>query len=180
MQVFVSKSALGLPDPIPVLGYYVDTPVLDRDLHGSGATVFSLPLSAVIAPSPMKPITGVTPPTTPAQPTDTQFVPVLKASWRADNMPQMVNDEALRRIEESFPDYMQRNANAAINASTMQYGVDTTAWPQPDKDRKTANDTGWIYVQAVRDRSDALESQITLTDPTDDSHWPTRIPPVYI
>lgn len=170
MQVYVSKSLLGLPDPIPVLGYYQDAPVLPRDLHGAGASVFSLPASAVIVPASRT-----------SQPiSDTQFVPRLKASWRADNMTQMVQDEARRRILESFPDYMQRNCNADINTSTMTYGVDIANWPQDAKDRKIANDTGWVYVNDVRVRSDALESQVTLTDPTDDSHWPTRIPPVYI
>jgi hypothetical protein len=75
---------------------------------------------------------------------------------------------------------MQSNANSDASKSLIDYGPDTSKWPQDAQDRRTAAKTGWDYVAAVRQRSDAMETAALPNDPTDDSHWPTRIPPVYI
>lgn len=171
MQVYVNKSALAGTDPIPVLGAYQDLPVLQMDLHGTGTTKLHLPTSAIVPGKPM-PIDPMS--------TDTPTMPTLKASFRSDNMSDMVNYEAVRRIDLVFPDYMQRNANGDINTSTMKYGADSSQWPQDAQDRKALNDTGWTYIGNVRQASDSLETQVTLVDPTDDSHWPSAPPPIYI
>lgn len=161
-QVYVQKSMLGLPDPILVLAHYIDPPPYQpRDLHGANGTVLILPLSML------------------ANMTDPTNATVLDSHWR-DQMASMVNGEATRRIEEAFPDYMQRNSNADINASTMAYGADPSVWPQDAQDRRMEGDRGWAYVGAVRQTADALETQLTLTDPTADSNWPTKITPIYI
>lgn len=159
MQVFVKRSSLGEADPVPVISHYSDIPLMSASLHGGEYTVMILPPSAVDMPqnAPFK----------------------LKSDWR-DNMATITQNEAYRRIEDVFPTYMQTNANSDINYSTNKYGVDTSVWPQDAKDRKAENDRGWNYVGAVRQTSDALASQVTLTDPTGDAHWPVRISPVYI
>jgi hypothetical protein len=168
MQIFVSKTALAGTDPVPVIATYDDLPVRKIDLHGMGATVLTLPLAAVVPPP--KP-SG----TVPAPP-----LPTLKPSFRGDYMPMMVNGEASRRITLVFPDYMQRNANNDASESILKYGNDSSTWPQDAQDRRAQGDQGWAYVNACRQTSDALATDVTIVDPTDDSHWPTSPPPIYI
>src|SRR5262245_14080761 len=158
MQVFVKRSDLPT-EPVPVFAFYEDSPRVADDLHGPDMALLSLPVEKVDR--------SVTP-------------PVLVSDFRLTKMPQMVNDQANRRIDVAFPDYMQRNANADINNSTVLYGTNVASWPQDAKDRKAEGDRGWTYVSQVRSTSDALSTNTGLIDPTDDVHWPTEITPVYI
>ena len=87
MQVFVLRTDLSSTNP-PVIASYPDLPVLDRSTHGPGAAVLSLPQTAMQ--------------------TDPQTrVVTLISTWRTANVNQIVNDEAQRRIEESYTVYMQ-------------------------------------------------------------------------
>lgn len=158
MQVFVKKSDL-ITDPVPVLAFYNDTPTMALDTHGSDVTLLVLPPLAIDQSS---------------------LPPKLTSDFRSQNMPMMVNNEAARRINLSFPDYMQRNCNADINTSTTKYGADSSGWPPDAQDRKADNDRGWSFIATVRQTADALATQTATTDPTDDSHWPVQIPPVYV
>jgi hypothetical protein len=158
MQVYVNQADLS-NDPVPVLGFYPDVPVMAIDAYGANTTRLSLPAADVDL---------------------TQTPPVLVTNFRND-MAIMVNDEAGRRIELGFSGDMQRNANADINRSTMLYGADYTTWPADAQARKTEGDRGWQFISAVRQASDSLSTQTTLVDPTNDSNWPTQLsPPVYI
>jgi hypothetical protein len=159
MQIFVNKADLINPT-VTVQAYYPDsTPPLSITLHGANATLLALP---------------------PADIDLSQLPPVLVSTFRND-MAIMVNAEATRRILLVFSEQMQRNSNADINRSTTLYGASPAAWPADAQARKTEGDRGWNYVGAVRQASDALSTQTSLNDPTDDSHWPTAIsPPVYI
>jgi hypothetical protein len=157
MLIFVNKADLTL-DPVPVLAYYPDASAMAIDTHGANATMLSLPTQDLdLSTTPPRLVTG----------------------FRND-MASMVNYEAERRIEIPFPAYMQRNCNSDINQSITKYGADPSVWPTDAQQRKTEGDRGWTYVSTVRQTADALSTQTTLTDPTDDSHWPASIPPVYV
>jgi hypothetical protein len=159
MQVIVPRADLGEQQPM-VIGYYPDGTII-RDLSrlGENLALMTVPDSAVV---PSKDVPGY----------------VLAANWRS-HAEVIANAEAKRRISEAFPDYSQSNAQADAVASITKFGADTEAWPTDAKDRKAAADAGWNYVNSVRQSSDAMVSGLPL-DPTDDSHWPTKIPPVYI
>src|SRR5262245_21110726 len=133
MQMFVRRSDLPT-EPVPVFSIYEDDPQHAEDLHGSEFTLLNLPIDKLDR--------SVTP-------------PVLVSDFRLTKMPQLVNDQANRLIYVAFPDYMQRNANADINSSTMLYGANPATWPQDAKDRKAEGDRGWTYVAQVRMTSDA-------------------------
>jgi hypothetical protein len=171
VQIFVDVADLAT-DPVPILCYYPDTPVQPKNTHGAGATVMTMPFTAIVLPPPPTySVEGLKNPSPP---------PLLVSTWRADNMPMIVNGEANRRIQLVFPDFMQRNANADINRSLTLYGPDSSTWPSDAQDRKAQNDLGWAYVGNVRQTSDALASNLTMTDPTNDTHWPVAPPPIYI
>src|SRR5262245_26230831 len=146
-QVFVKKSALAGSDPIVVVANFPDDPMMARDAQGTDCTPLCLPAEA-------NDQTNLPP-----------LPSVLRPDWR-DHMQGIVNEEAERRIDEAFPLYMQNNANADINNSTLLYGANAATWPQDAKDRKAENDRGWNYVSAVRQAADALEHDNTLVDPT--------------
>src|SRR5262245_19576791 len=158
MQVVVRRSSLGEQQP-PAVAYYPDGAIFGAaSQFGDGMTVLVVPDNCVVT------LPGVG--------------PCLAANWRS-NAATIVNAEAYRRIQLVFPGYSQSNANQDQLNSMRKYGHDTSSWPQDAKDRYTAADTGWNYVSAVREASDALAAGMPL-DPTDDSHWPTPIPPVYV
>ncbi len=170
MQVYVLKSDL-VNSPVPVVAYYNDTkPPMDITFHGSLCTMFNVPVADVQFPI-SAPVPG-TPPLSQQ--------PNLIPSFRND-MQLIVNAEANRRILLVFSEEQQRNSNADINRSTTLYGATTSAWPSDAQSRLTESNRGWSYVNLVRQASVALGTNLSLVDPTDDSHWPTRItPPIYI
>jgi len=158
MQFFVKRSDLSLPK-VPILGSSGDFPLLDRNTYGTDVTVLTLPNNAMTYDA------------------DTHQY-YLASNWRT-NAQMICNGEAYRRIIESFTEFMQRNATNDATQSVMLYGADPATWPQDAKDRKAAAETGWDYVTAIRQQSDALANALPV-DPTADAQWPTRIPPVYI
>lgn len=163
MQVFVKKADLAA-DPVPVVAYHEDAPSKSRNEYGDECTVLALPNGAVVMLSDPDPT--IAPPVR------------LKSDWR-NNAVIICNGEAYRRILESFSEFMQRNATQSTSDSIMKYGADQAAWPQDANDRQASADAGWAYVTAVRTTSDAMAAALPV-DPTADSNWPTRIPPVYI
>jgi hypothetical protein len=160
MQLFVLKSDLSTPPAETIIwGIHDDLPLLDRGLYGAQYTPLSLPGSVV-------------------QTDQTTLRPYLKSDWRS-NVATIANGESYRRIIECFTEFMQRNANSVITGYISQYGADSTTWPVDAKNNKAESDRGWAYVSLVRQSSDAMQSALP-ADPTDDSHWPTKITPVYI
>jgi hypothetical protein len=158
MLVYVKKEDL-VNDPVPVVAYYPDNTVgLTIDVYGSICTMFRVPDTEIDL--------GTMPPR-------------LKIGFRSA-MATIVNTEAARRITVPFPVFMQQNCNNDIGASTLKYGLDVDQWPIDAQERKNENDRGWTYIVQIRQTADALATQTTLTDPTDDSHWPPMITPVYI
>jgi hypothetical protein len=168
MLVFVRRSDL-INDPVRVMAFYDELSALPLDFMGAECTRLSLPQEAII-----KPTYDV------LNPDPTAMIPKLVSDFRVQYMRQMVLAEASRRINLAFPDYMQRNSNADINNSTMKYGAGYGTWPPDAQARKAEGDRGWQFISDVRRVSDALETQTSTTDPTDDAHWPTQISPVYI
>jgi hypothetical protein len=162
-QVFVKKAMLAGVDPVPIIAHYPKEPTRARDMHGAECTVFCVPTTAIDE-------TGIR----------DGVPPTLRSDWR-EAMEEIVNTEASRRIEEVFPEYMQRNSNADVTASSLKYGTNVGTWPQDAQDRKAESDRGWQFISTVRQTSDALGLDHTLIDPSDDSHWPTAPdPPIYI
>jgi hypothetical protein len=161
MQVIVRRADLGEQQP-NVLAFFPDsTDIRSTQSYGDGITIMTVPDNAVLPAPPGLPGGHV-----------------LAANWRS--FPNVVvNAEANRRVQISFPDYMQRNANQDQTKSITSHGADTSQWPQDALDRKASADAGWNFVNAVREVSDAMIGGMPL-DPTDDAHWPIQIPPVYI
>jgi len=170
-QVFVNKADL-TNDPIFVVASFdTELPLVPRGQMGSGCTVLTLPATAITqVPDPRMPGTvgGLIP----------HNVSVLRSDWRT-NIDEITNGEAYRRIIEGFTEFMQRNATNDNISSLQKYGNDTGTWPADAVARKAEADRGWAYIAAVRQASDAMQGSLP-TDPTDDSHWPQRITPVYI
>jgi hypothetical protein len=159
MQVVVRRADLGEQQPV-VLAHYPDgTNIRSTAPYGDGVTTMTVPDTAI---EKIEHVGNR-----------------LAANWRSfANV--VVNAEANRRVQISFPDYMQRNANQDLSNSITSYGADpSNNWPQDALDRKASADAGWNFINAVRQASDAMVGGMPL-DPTDDAHWPTQIPPVYI
>src|SRR5262245_40625717 len=125
-QVFVRRTDLIL-DPVPVIAYYEEAVDYPIDYHGADCTRICLPVEAIDRGA----LGSATDPFVP---------PRLVSNFRSQWMDMMVNDEASRRIDLSFPDYMQRNGNADINNSLTKYGPDQATWPTDAKNRKSEND----------------------------------------
>ena len=159
MQVFVWRSDLTLA-LVPVLATYPEFPIIPRDAHGADAAVLSLPSKAIESH--------------PDDPTSN-----LVGDWRIIHIVQVVNDEARRRIDELFTEYMQRNALWAVQHNITRYGHDPATWGGAEQDVYATAEQGWAYVRDVRQTADAMESNMP-NDPTADGNWPPRIPPVYI
>jgi hypothetical protein len=158
MQVFVYKVDLSAGDDsnVRIHGWYPDVPTMPSNFHGDAAVPIFLPANAIVVRA-------------------SDQMRLLVSTWR-DSASMIVNGEAGRRINDVFPDYQQRNSNSEMNGYITQYGADSTQWPAAEQARKAENDRMWSYVNDVRQTSDALVLSMP-ADPTDDSHWPTRVPP---
>jgi hypothetical protein len=159
MQVFVKRNNLSLATQAPVIAVYPDDPVVDRAAHGTDVAVLSLPFNAYYNDS------------------TTHFI-YLVDNWRS-NAAQIVNNEAQRRIFESFSDFMQRDALARMQTNIIAYGTATGSWPAGEQANYSTAQNGWNYVSSIRQRSDVHVTNMPI-DPTDDSNWPTRIAVIYI
>jgi hypothetical protein len=166
VQVYVLISDLSLAI-VPVYGVYPDIPMLDRNMMGTTLTVLSLPPEAVKAAPPYDPTVSTT-----------VLFSQLASDWRT-HTDWLVNNEAQRRILESFSEFMQRNATNDATRSITLYGTVSTTWPVDAQARKAEADRGWVYISAIRVQADAMMSSMPV-DPTADSAWPTRITQVYI
>lgn len=159
MQVFVLRSDLALVT-VPVIAIYPEFPIIPRETHGLHVAVLSLPSAAIeLVPD--------------------ENTSVLVGDWRGLYVDQVVNDEARRRIDESFPEYMQRNALWAIQHNITRYGAAPGSWGVSAQDEYATAEQGWAYVDDVRTVADSMVASMPI-DPTDDSNWPARIPVIYI
>jgi hypothetical protein len=159
MQVFVYRSDLSETNP-QVLAAFPDDPVFDRSYLGTDVAVLSLPQNAMQVDSQSRMTT-------------------LVSTWRTDNVNQIVNDEAYRRIDESFTDFMQRNALNQTQRAIIQFGSDQTKWEPIYQNVYSLALQGWTYIDSLRKNADSLATNLPV-DPTDDANWPTRIPVIYI
>jgi hypothetical protein len=100
----------------------------------------------------------------------------LQPAWREPNKTQILSYEANARIQAVFPDYSQRNANNEMNGYITTYGANSASWPSAQQSRKAEMDRCWTYVSAVRASANNAGNVALPADPTDDSHWPTRVP----
>ena len=134
--------------------------MVDRSFHGTDVAVWSLPPTAIV--------------------TDTQSrLVTLISTWYTDNASQIINDEAYRRILESFTEFMQRNALQETQRGMVQFGTNTGTWEPAYQSIWSAALTGWTYIDSIRHTADSLITAPPV-DPTDDGNWPARIPSVYI
>lgn len=159
MQVFVVRSELAtesVSQPVHVIAEYSNDVIIDIAAHGSVGTRLLLADGFTVFDA-------------------TSGIKTLKDGWRTDYKP-VLNGEASRRIALVFPDYKQRNYTAHYQDNITQYGVDTTTWPQVEKDFKNEYDRGWAYVNDVRAAANSFNSMPP--DPTADGNWPPTITPI--
>lgn len=161
MQVYVKRAKIAT-DPVGVVGLYPDEPMLAIDIHGSDSTRLLFPAGVVFPRS------------------QNEFGQVLPANWRSDHKITIINGEANRRILIVFPEFKQRNSTTGNLERTQMYGSDVNQWPANEKAWHDEYARGWTYVLAVRDQSNVLSAAALPTDPTDDSNWPSMIPPVNV
>jgi hypothetical protein len=159
MQVFINRVDLTLENP-PVAAIYPELPIIPREAHGLQVAVLSLPSAAI-----------QTDPDTAQQ--------VLVGDWRTVYVTTVCNNEARRRIEESFPDYMQRNVLWAIQHNVTRYGADPTTWGITPQAEYATAEQAWGYVDTIRGVADVMVGNMPI-DPTDDANWPPRLPFVYM
>ena len=159
MQVFVMRVDLALENP-PVLAIYPEFPIVLRELHGLQAAVLSLPFAAI-----------QTDPDTAQQ--------VLVGDWRTVHVAEVCNNEARRRIDKSFAEWMQRNALWAIQHNITRYGANPTTWGISQQEEYALAEQAWGYVDTIRGLADVMATNMPI-DPTDDANWPPRLPPVYM
>jgi hypothetical protein len=103
--------------------------------------------------------------------------PVLPPNWRETYRTQIAQREAERRIEEAFPEPLQRYSLYELNAATLDHGTDAKQWPTRTRQHKADIDRAWNYVQAVRAKANDMAKSALPADPTSDRHWPPRIAP---
>jgi hypothetical protein len=158
MQVFVLRSDLtDAPDEhVNVISTYDDGLAIDPTVHGTAATLMSLPTAAIAGANQM---------------------PYLVQDWRTLDPNQEITFEANNRINAVFPDYSQRNANNEMNGYITAYGTNTGSWPAAAQSRYAEMNRCWTYVNQVRAAANSMAQSILPADPTDDSHWPTPISP---
>lgn len=154
MKVYVRNSDLGSAQPTIVASYSSDAN-LSPDLHGDNMRVLDVPDNMVEGAGAGLPMR-------------------LNENWRTAGGPTLVNQEAMRRIEEVFPDYSQRNALAAVTNFMLQYGYDIAQWPADAQAERAKLETGWMFVRQVRERANAMVNDQT-ANVTDDNQWPTKI-----
>jgi hypothetical protein len=155
MQVYVVTAQIATDSNTPVVAYYSDDASVPSGAHPN-TTMFKMPDGSKIVTQPL----GLN----------------LLPTWR-DDLNFIINADAERRIVACFPDYAQRNANQFMTAATMQYGTDSTTWPQSAKDELAECNRGWDFVNSIRTASNSLQSSAPL-NPCDDAHWPAAIPPI--
>src|ERR1700747_2366295 len=146
MQVFLKRSDLSSNQDAEILAVYEEGVEVDPKWHGGNAAIVHVPNSAInYSVSPYK----------------------LLAGWRDGNQAQMMAAEATQRIDDVFPDYAQRNLIAEIEGYILQYGADSTKWPEAAKQRKAEFDRCWNYVEAIRSTSNKLAAAMP-ADPSAD------------
>jgi hypothetical protein len=165
MQFFVMIADLtdtGLTN-VPIQASYADIPVIDRNFYGSEQTVLTLDGTMRLLDANGK-------------------NPYLDPTWRTNptEINLCINGEAERRIVESFTEFMQRNALQETQRWIISDGNNTSMWPPSAQSMWAAALQGWTYIDHIRTTSDSLISGTLPLDPTNDSHWPTRIPVVFI
>jgi hypothetical protein len=154
MQVFINRTDLSDTNP-PVVSSHPDLPVLPRDFLGTDVALLSLPSSAIQQNSQ----TGLT---------------TLLSTWRTDNVNQIVYDEAYRRVQESFTEFQQVVALSQVQTAITKFGYDTTTWEPVYQNIYATSQSGFSYINAVRQKGQAMVTNLP-TDPTADANWPTRI-----
>lgn len=159
MQVFIKKGDLAKAGSVVVYGAYPDAQVVAADLHGADKQIMRVPDSSVRVENALM---------------------VMDQGWRTDPAggALVVDYEANRRINLSFPPDTQRAASALVNQYITTYGPDQATWPAAVKANKAEIDAGWNYVVQVNQTAAAMKQTTLPTDPTSDAHWPTVIPPV--
>jgi hypothetical protein len=157
MQVFILRSDLtGASDEnARVMASYDDAIVVDMAWHPN-ATVLTVTPDAI---------------------QNTGGIPNLFSGWRNTMQTPVLSGEASRRINNCFPDYSQRNANAEINGYITLYGTTVSTWPTEAQSRKAEIDRCWTYVNDVRGKANAMGEQSLPVDPTADANWPTVASP---
>ena len=150
MQVFVKRSDLTAPGNalIRVLGYH-ETPI-DPNAYGAQAVPLSLSKDVI---------------------NNTSSGPVLAPGWRDGNREQIIEGEAERRIQATFPEKAQMSAALEVALLAAQHG--SGEWPKEAKARRAEAERAWTYVKEVRRAARGLASSPP-PDPTTDNHWPTR------
>lgn len=156
MQAVVTRSELSGSE-VTVVATFDDHINVDIKQYGQDATLLSVPNTAI----------------------QNRFgqVPILTGDWRSSSKVQVLSAEATRRIDETFPDYSQRNAIAELEGYMLSSGVDPSKWTAVQRGRKAEIDRCWNYVNAVRAANTKMMSAALPSDPTADSNWPTRISP---
>lgn len=159
MQIFVLRTELSNTNPL-VTATYDDSPVMDRAMLGTQYALLQMDPTAV-------------------QGDVSTRLKTLVGDWRTKFVSAVVNNEAQRRIYESFSQFMQNNALERVLNNVLRYGAVTTTWPSAEQDMAAAAAQGWTYVNTIRAASDAMVQAMPV-DPTADGNWPPRIPLVYI
>jgi hypothetical protein len=163
MLTFVVRSDLTTPDmAVRVYAWYDNAANIKIDQHGADKTMMLIGSAYIV-----KDMSG--PGNFPIQ--------VLRSDWQT-LMPDIIQFEGNRRIQIVFPDQLQRTANAEVSNNQSQYGTDTSQWPLDAQQRKTEYDRGWTYVNAVMQAANVNKDMAGAVDPTDDTHWPTIVPPI--
>jgi hypothetical protein len=158
MQVFVNRSDLtgAVDERVNVIATYTDGIVINPTMHGTAATLLSLPTAAIAGANQM---------------------PYLVQNWRTINPNQEITFEANVRINAVFPDYSQRNANNEMNGYITAYGTNTGSWPAAAQSRNAEMNRCWTYVNQVRAAANSMAASLLPADPTSDAFWPTAISP---
>lgn len=82
---------------------------------------------------------------------------------------ELIKSEARRRILLVMSEDQQRNALAATQAATLNYGTDPETWPNEARERQESILADWAEIERIRKRSNELEQiQITVPITTDD------------
>jgi hypothetical protein len=157
MQVYVLTSAISANADTPVIATYED---------------------GVAVPAGAHPNTTMLPIKNPAYVVSRGGPKVLDPGWR-NELNDIINGEAARRINMCFPEYAQRNATQSTQDCMREYGIDESQWPAAALANQQEADRGWSYADAVRAASNNLQTSAPL-NPVDDSHWPAPIPPIQL
>ena len=97
----------------------------------------------------------------------------LAKTWRNGAGIAAFRGEADRRIEEAFPDSEQQAANREVTGFILQYGADSSKWPQEAKARQIELDQKWKYIEEINRRAAKAPAKLT-GNPHSDRNWPPR------